>query len=333
MSGSQEIIIPRPGTESNLPTSPIPGPSEEHFTSTFGNLLPPAEYLKTSNGQIAYYTFSPTSSAKTTTTTTTTSPSRVLFLHGVQTPSLGLLPLATSLHASFPSAEFVLLDLYGHGLSATPLLPHTPSLFHDLIDRLLNHLNWPSCHLLGYSFGGATGMGYISSSPSRAARVISISLIAPAGLWNPASLDTSKFDSADYGVVKSYILELLEGGGPLIVPSDFASRIAKGEIVAEKIREWQMVNHKGHTASVIAIVRDAGVLARPEIYKKAVATGVPIIAVLGETDDVVYEKDLNGVGVGNVHVVEGAGHAVVREKVPEVAAHVGGFWKGIFAAE
>jgi pimeloyl-ACP methyl ester carboxylesterase len=330
MSGSQEIIIPRPGTESNLPTSSIPGPSEEHFTSTFGNLLPPARYLKTSNGQIAYYTFSPTSSAKTTTTTT---PSRVLFLHGVQTPSLGLLPLATSLHTSFPSAEFVLLDLYGHGLSATPLLPHTPSLFHELIDKLLNHLNWLSCHLLGYSFGGATSMGYISSSPSRAAKVISISLVAPAGLWNPSFLDTSKFDSADYAVVKSYILELLEGGGPLIVPSDSASRIAKGEIVAEKIREWQMVNHKGHTASVIAIVRDAGVLARPEIYKKAVATGVPIIAVLGETDDVVYEKDLNEVGVGNVHVVEGAGHAVVREKVPEVAAHIERFWKGILGAD
>lgn len=331
MSGSQEIIIPRPGTESNLPTSPIPGPSEEHFTSTFGNLLTPAKYLKTSNGQIAYYTFSPTSSAKTT-TTTTTSPSRVLFLHGVQTPSLGLLPLATSLHTSFPSAEFVLLDLYGHGLSATPLLPHTPSLFHDLIDELLNHLNWPSCHLLGYSFGAVTGMGYISSSPSRAAKVISICLVAPAGLWNPSFLDTSKFDSADYGVAKSYILELLEGGGPLIVPSDFTSRIAKGEIVAEKIREWQMVNHRGHTASVIAIVRDAGVLARPEIYKKAVATGVPILAVLGETDDVVFEKDLNEVGVGNVYVVEGAGHAVVREKVPEVAAHIERFWKGIFAA-
>ncbi|THZ16121.1 alpha/beta-hydrolase [Aureobasidium pullulans] len=332
MSGSQEIIIPRPGTEPNTPTSPIPGPSEEHFTSTFGNLLPPAQYLKTSNGQIAYYTFSPTSSAKTT-TTTTTSPSRVLFLHGVQTPSLGLLPLATSLHTSFPSAEFVLLDLYGHGLSATPLLPHTPSLFHELIDQVLDHLKWPSCHLLGYSFGGVTGMGYISSSPSRAAKVISISLVAPAGLWKPEDLDVGKFESKDYAVVKSYILELLEGGGPLIVPSDSASRIANGEIVAEKIREWQMVNHKGHTASVIAIVRDAGVLARPEVYEKAVATGLPIIAVLGETDDVVFEKDLMEVGVGNVYVVEGAGHAVVREKVPEVAAHIERFWKGIFAAQ
>ncbi|THY32795.1 alpha/beta-hydrolase [Aureobasidium pullulans] len=331
MSSSQETIIPRPGTESNSPTSPIPGPSEEHFTSTFGTLLPPAQYLKTSNGQIAYYTFSSTSSAKTT-TTTTTSRSRVLFLHGVQTPSLGLLPLATSLHTSFPEAEFVLLDLYGHGLSATPLVPHTPSLFHELIDQVLDHLKWPSCHLLGYSFGGATSMGYISSSPSRAAKVISISLVAPAGLWKPASLDNNKLESADYGIAKSYVLELLEGG-PLIVPSDFASRIARGEIVAEKIREWQMVNHKGHTASVIAIVRDAGVLARPEVYKKAVATGIPIVAVLGKTDDVVYEKGLNGVGVENVHVVEGAGHAVVRDKVPEVAAHIERFWKGIFAAE
>ncbi|TIA45400.1 alpha/beta-hydrolase [Aureobasidium pullulans] len=176
-------------------------------------------------------------------------------------------------------------------------------------------------------------MGYISSSPYRAARVSSISLVAPAGLWNPSFLDTSKFESADYNVAESYILELLEGGGPLIVPSDSACRIANGEIVAEKMREWQMVNHKGHTASVIAIVRDAGVLARPEIYKKAVAAGVPVIAVLGETDDVVYEKDLIEVGVGNVHVVEGAGHAVVREKVPEVAAHIERFWKAIFAAE
>jgi len=225
----------------------------------------------------------------------------------------------------------VLLDLYGHGLSATPLIPHTPSLFHDLIDQVLDNLKWPSCHLLGYSFGGATSMGYISSSSSRAARVISVSLVAPAGLWKPASLDKSRFEAADYGIAKSYILELLEGG-PLIVPSDFASRIARGEIVAERIREWQMVNHKGHTASVIAIVRDAGVLARPEMYKKAVATGMPIIAVLGATDDVVYEEDLNEVGVGNVHVVEGAGHAVVREKVREVAAHIERFWKGIFAA-
>lgn len=113
------------------------------------------------------------------------------------------------------------------------------------------------------------------------------------------------------------------------MPANWQDRVNRGELVAEKIREWQMLYHAGHTASVVAIVRDGGVLATPGVYVKAVATGIPVLAVLGETDDVVYEQDLRDVGVNNVHVVQGAGHAVVREKVPEVAGFIGDFWRGL----
>jgi pimeloyl-ACP methyl ester carboxylesterase len=255
-----------------------------------------------------------------------TSPSRVLFLHGVQTPALGLKPLASTLHTSFPTAEFVLVDLWGHGLSSTPVFPHSPSLFHFAIDELLSALEWESCHLIGYSFGGSTAMSFIASSPQRAKKIDSVSLVAPAGLWKAEVLDTTKLYSNDFEVAKQHMLELLEGG-PLVVPDDWEARISRGEIVAEKIREWQIQFHAGHTASVIAIVRDGGIIEQEEVFEAAVKTEIPIIAVLGETDDVVFEKDLKAIGLDNVVVVKGVGHGVVRQEVGQVANYIGHFWK------
>lgn len=322
---TNEVTIPRPGAEVSSPVDSIPGPSEESFTTTFGKLLPAAQYLSTGYRKIAYYTYAPTTAS---TTSGVSSAQRVLFLHGVQTPALGLHPLATSLHAQFPGAEFVLVDLWGHGLSSTPVAPHTPSLFHSLISSLLSHLQWSSCHLVGYSFGGSTAISYLSSTSSPSSnptKITSISLVAPAGLWKSPNLDKEKLYNSNFNISKSHVLDLLEGG-PLVVPSDWRTRVSNGEIVAEKVREWQMQQHAGHTSSVVAIVRDGGVFGQEEEFKKASKLGVPIFAVLGETDDVVFEKDLQAVGVENVVVVKGVGHAVVRQKVSEVAEQIGKFW-------
>ncbi|KAH0034740.1 alpha/beta-hydrolase, partial [Aureobasidium melanogenum] len=325
-TNTNEVTIPHPGTGIPSPIDSIPGPSEESFTTTFGKLLPAAQYLPTAYGKIAYYTYAPKA---TSTTSDSSSNQRVLFLHGVQTPALGLHPLAISLHAQFPSAEFVLVDLWGHGLSSTPLAPHTPSLFHNLISSLLSHLHWSSCHVIGYSFGGSTAISYLTSaSTSHPTKINSISLVAPAGLWNSPDLDEEKLYNPNFDISKSHVLDLLEGG-PLVVPSDWQDRISKGEIVAEKVRQWQMEQHPGHTASVVAIVRDGGVFGQEEEFSKAAKLGVPILAILGETDDVVFEKDLRAVGVENVVVIKGVGHAVVRQKVSEVAEQIGKFWKEV----
>lgn len=330
MTATYDTLLPRPGDETSPPVSSIPAPSEESYTETFGQHLHPATYLSTSYGEIAYYylpTISQPPLPSTTPTASPSAPSRILFLHGVQTPALGLYPLATSFH-SFAPVEIVLVDLWGHGLSSTPLAPHSPSLFHLLIDSVLSELNWDSCHLVGYSFGGSLAISYIASSTSRAARIASVALVAPAGLWRPESLVANDLYSSDFDTAKAHVLDLLEGG-PLVVPEDWASRIADGKIVAEKLREWQMQHHSGHMASVIAIVRDGGVFGQEEVYRQAVKTGIPIVAVLGETDDVVFGKDLKEVGVENLRVVKGAGHAVVRQEVAEVAKHIEEFWKGL----
>jgi pimeloyl-ACP methyl ester carboxylesterase len=316
-----DLVLPRPSAPFDGAKSPIPGPSESSFTSTFGTLLPPARYLTTDTGKAAYYEFPPSSSSHQ-------QPSnRVLFLHGVQTPALGMYPLTHTLHDQFPHKHFVLLDLWGHGLSDTPIVPHDPNLFLKLIDALLDHLDWPSAHLVGFSFGGALTVGYVAS---RMKRVQSFTLVAPAGLRHLMDFDdvgqAHIRGGGDEVAARKWVIETLEGG-ELVVPSDWKERVAKGEVVAQAVREWQLREHKGHGASVVAVFRDGGVMDIDESFVKAVKSGLPNLVVLGADDDVCTEAQLVELGFRDVKVVPDVGHGVVRERAPEVAGFVAEFWK------
>jgi pimeloyl-ACP methyl ester carboxylesterase len=320
---TSNLVLPRPGTTFSL-QSPIPGPSESFFTSTFGALLPPAQYLQTENGKAAYYSMPPSATIDIAQT-----PDRVLLIHGVQTPAIGMLPLTRVLQNSFPHAHFVLIDLWGHGLSDTPVIPHEAAVFHGLFDSLLDHLQWPSAHLIGFSFGGSLTVGYTASRPSR---VSSFTLVAPAGLIRIEALPEEDQHNLMYGVdedeVRKLVLRFLEGG-ELIVPGDWQERVAKGEVVAQAVKEWQMREHPGHTASVVAMFRDGGAMYNHDNFGKAARTGIPSLVVLGENDDLCTEEQLRGYGFKDVFVVPQAGHGVVREQVPEVAGFITNFWNGL----
>lgn len=319
---SSHTVLPRPGAAPSSPEEPIQGPGEASFTSTFGTLLPQARYVKTADGKAAYYEFSPSSFGNSSPT-----PDRVLFIHGVQTPALGMLPLARALQTSFPHSHLVLLDLWGHGLSDTPVRPHTAGLFHQLLDSLLDHLEWPSAHLVGFSFGGSLTVGYTAS---RQQRVSSFTLVAPAGLIPSADFAPEErallgTNCDDEAAARKWVLEFLEGG-QLVVPSDWKETVDRGEVVAEAVREWQMREHPGHAASVVGIVRDGGVMDNDAEFVKAVKTGVPSLVVLGAQDSLCSKAQLNELGFKSVIVVPEAGHGVVRERVPEVAGAISDFW-------
>ncbi|RAR03955.1 FAD/NAD(P)-binding domain-containing protein [Stemphylium lycopersici] len=320
-----DVVLPRPGQTPNPDESGIVGPSEEFFRSTFGNLLPPVEYLGTADGRAAYYSIPPEDPKEDT----HVSPERVLFIHGVQTPALGMIPLARALKTSFPGSHFVLLDLWGHALSETPRVPHNADLFHRLIDSLLDHLKWPSAHFIGFSFGGSLTVGYAAS---RAARVQSYTLVAPAGLIRSSSFTADEQNhfqpGCDEAAARDWIIGFLEGG-KLEVPADWKDHVKEGKVVAEAVREWQTRAHAGHTASVVAIFRDGGVMDNHENFKKAVATGIPSLVVLGETDELYNEQEIRDLGFKDVHVVPKAGHGVVRERVPEVAGFITDFWSNV----
>ncbi|KAF4126099.1 alpha/beta hydrolase fold [Geosmithia morbida] len=316
---TSDIVLPRPGAAPSTAQASIPGPTEAAFTDVFGKLLPPADFLETGHGKAAYY--------RLTASTAQPSAGRVLFVHGIQTPALGMYPLAAELRKTHPGAELVLVDLWGHGLSDTPVLPHDPALFHGLIDALLDRLEWPSAHLVGYSMGAALSVGYTAGN---AQRVRSLTLVAPAGMISSSLLSAEQrahvsLDCADEPAAERFIVGFLEGG-ERVVPADWKDRVSRGEVVAEAVREWQALEHRGHSASVVAAFRDAGVMDAHDQFDKAAATGVATLAVLGETDVLSSARELGEHGLTNVRVIRGADHGVVRSEVPQVAAHISDFW-------
>ncbi|KAF9734667.1 hypothetical protein PMIN06_006175 [Paraphaeosphaeria minitans] len=319
-----ELVLPRPGQKSVEEKPPILGPTESAFTDTFGTLLPPAKYLHTANGKAAYYDILPSVPGNGS-----TAPDRVLLIHGVQTPALGLLPLVRALQKAFPQTHFVLFDHWGHGLSDTPYRPHEQHLFHDLIDALLDQLNWPTVHLIGYSFGGALSPAYVASHSKK---VRSFTLVAPAGLMRMSDLSAEEQGhvrgDSDETAAQKWVHGWLEGG-QLVVPEDWEERVAKGQVVAPAIKRWQLQKHAGHAASVVGIIRDGGVFDNHDAFSEAARTGIPSLAILGELDGIVNEQTLRDVGITNVKVVLGAGHGVVRDNVPEVATAITAFWNQI----
>ncbi|KAJ6557501.1 Alpha/Beta hydrolase protein [Mycena capillaripes] len=333
LPGGRDYALPRPGssmpTDSSTPTPRIAAPSEAAFTSIFGTLLPPAKFLTTPHGRTAFYDFPPASPSPIDPI------SRVIMIHGVCTPALGLLPLASTLLTAHPNTHLVLYDLWGHSLSDTPAIPHTPALFHAQLLALLVHLGWADApvNVVGYSFGGAIAAVFAARYPET---VKSLVLVAPAGLMRaesfgePGETLIRGGDGVDEKAARDWVLHHLEGG-PLTVPTDWQERVQRGEVVPEKVRGWQQEEHPGHVASCVAIFRDGGAIGLHEEFTRA-AQGVPhILAILGELDEVCSKEDLVAVGVQleNVVVVEGVGHGLVRQRVGAVARPIGGFWEGL----
>ncbi|KPM35927.1 Arylsulfatase [Neonectria ditissima] len=319
------IVLPRPGaSKSGDEQRPIQAPSEASFVATFGNLLPPASYLSTPNGKAAYYELLPSFTVAEAPKSPVT---RVIFVHGVQTPAIGLQPLASVLSSRFPYAHCVLLDLWGHGLTDTPFVAHDPALFHALLEALMTQLGWNDAHFVGYSFGGSLTATFAAAHPER---VSSMVLVAPAGLLRSANFDElqNTYLRGGEGLeeqAQAWILEWLEGG-PLIVPSDWRERVARGEVVAEAVKEWQLKEHAGHSASIVGVFRDGGALDKHAEFAEAAKKGIQGLCILGELDGVCSAQDLQDVGMRNVAILPQVGHGVVRQRVPEVAGLIEDFW-------
>lgn len=328
-SNGSVIVLPRPSTAGGptaieSPSTVIAAPTEEAFIAEFGALLPPAQFLEVDQKQTAYYELPPKSKSVTAACT-----QRILLVHGVGTPALGLLPLAKALQASKPTAHIVLYDLYGHGLSSTPIAPHVPALFHDQIIQLLRRLDWPSAHLLGFSFGGSTVASFTAIHLNL---VQSMVLVAPAGLLKSQSLteEEQAYKKGGPGVDETAVRDWVKNwinGGPLVALPDWKARFANGEISGEPIQIWEREHHKGHLASIAGMLRDGGIFDMHNEFKKAVESGVKGTAVLGQLDDICTEQDVKFIGLNDVLVVPEAGHGLVKTHAASVANHVLNFWE------
>ncbi|KAI1304021.1 alpha/beta-hydrolase [Xylaria venustula] len=296
----------------------LPAPSPESFTQRFGSAFPQPRFLESDLGRTAVYSLAAPSGHPVR---------RVLFVHGLNTPALGLLPLAKELQVRDPDAHVVLYDLWGHGLTSTPLVTHAPHIFHAQILQVLGSLGWESAELLGYSFGASMLVLFALYYPW-AAR--SVALVAPAGV-----IDTVHFGEKLKGLLRDSegreeegrdeVFAFLEGG-PLVVPDGWQERVRRGEVVAEALRDWETKEHPGYRHSVFSMFREGNVYGCEDYFRRFAQLSVKKVAVLGERDNVCTKETLVGLGFDNVHVVERAGHAVPRKKPAEVARVVYELW-------
>ncbi|KAI0112422.1 alpha/beta-hydrolase [Nemania sp. FL0031] len=313
---SAGIILPRQLTHEHKKA--IAAPSYESFTSRFGDAFPKPQYLESDLGTTALYDLPPPSGQPKR---------RVLMIHGLGTPALGLLPLAKQLQALDGDAHIVLFDAWGHGLSSTPLVAHAPHIFHHQILQALAFMHWPSAHMLGYSFGGSTLTKFAVYNPRL---VLSAGLLAPAGLLRKDLFNENLRRLLDDSTGRDdeavdAVLAFLEGG-QLVVPTDWRERFERGEVIAEALKKWELEEHVGHPQSVLSIFREDNVYGNEDYFRAFAKLPLDKFAVLGELDDVCSKDQLVGLGVENVEVVQQAGHALVRSEPREVARIVYKNW-------
>ena len=296
----------------------IPAPSYESFTSRFGHALPKPQYLESDLGTTALYELPPPSGQ---------SKRPVLIIHGLNTPALGMWPLAKELQAMDEDAHIVLFDLWGHGLSSTPLVAHTPQIFHFQIFQVLGFMQWTCAHIVGYSFGASTAITFTIYNPWAA---LSVAILAPAGLLSKEDFSDQLRDLLDDSKGRETeaidnVLLYLEGG-PLVVPMDWQARVNSGEVVAEAFREWELQEHFGYPHSVLSMFREGGVYGCEDYFRRFAQLSVKKIGVVAEFDTVCSKSQLVGLGFGDVEVVEKADHAFVRGARGDVARIMYRFW-------
>lgn len=296
----------------------IPAPREEVFTSSFGHAYPSPHLLDSGLGTMAVYDIQPPSGhAKR----------NVLVIHGVCTPAIGQLPLTKHLQALHPDTHIVVFDLWGHGRSTTPLVPHTASIFEFQVLQVLSYMQWTKAHIVGYSFGGSIAVRFATHYPWA---VSTMTLVAPAGLVNKdtfgSELNQLLVDSTGrQEEAFEKVLSFLEGG-PLVVPSDWKERVQKGEVVAEALRQWELDKHAGYRHSVLSIFREGNIYDCEAAFSAYVQSPVEKLAIVAEFDPICYDHQLKNVGFANVKIVPDSDHAFIRSMPEKIARIILEFW-------
>lgn len=218
---------------------------------------------------------------------------------------------------------------------------------------------------MGYSFGGSLAVSFATTHPWLIRSVALLAPVGVMDLdlgemsvdlqrriYNPSATDDTEEET------RREVLAWMEGGddgkgkGHLpAVPEDAAERIARGEVVAEALRRWEWEEHPGYQWSVLSLFREGGVVGCEEGYQVLAALGrgesivgggdgngvgeeqkrrdgrrVRTKIVLGELDPCCEEKKVRELGLQDVEVLKGEGHAFPRTRVEDVAQVLVRFW-------
>ena len=210
------------------------------------------------------------------------------------------------------------LDLPGHGDSlASELGDGSPLALAELVADALDANGIGQAHLLGHSLGGAIAMVLALAQPER---VLSLSLLAPAGLGHGISPDflaifpelASKEDAE----------ALLQGlvSRPLLI-----NRFMVARVLDQLERPGARDALRRIAAAVLAQEAQLG-----EWAGQIAATGIPRLVIFGGADQINPPDAMSLVGfAGRTLVIPEAGHLPHVEAAKQVNAALTGFIKSV----
>lgn len=114
---------------------------------------------------------------------------------------------------------------------------------------------------------------------------------------------------------------------------NWKERMLEGEVDSVPIQKWEIDEHKGFVASLTSLW-NCVCFDQQESWAKVLKNRTDVLVVLGEKDGVIEpdhtKQELGKMGwKGEIPVVEGATHDIIRDQRKEVATLCTKFWKGL----
>ncbi|MEL7165279.1 MAG: alpha/beta hydrolase [Pseudomonadota bacterium] len=239
-------------------------------------------------------------------------------VHGLTTPSFVWHGLAKGL--ALMGYRVLIYDHYGRGYSSTVVGLQDDAFFMTQLEDLLAHeaVDEPVL-LIGYSMGGAVAACFTAKHPRRVARLV---LLASAGM---ALVDVPVLRIArDVPVIGDW---LFLAAYPIVLRRGIAAEADLPKSVEGMTHMMQAeTTRRGYFPAALSSLR--GVLRAPLAaeHTAIAATGVPVLAVWGEADDLIPPAAQDQLAAWNPDaaqaVIAGSGHGVTYTHTDDVIEQV-----------
>jgi pimeloyl-ACP methyl ester carboxylesterase len=232
----------------------------------------------------------------------------VVFIHGfgadLLTWQFCLLPLASRF-------RIIALDLPGHGRSSPDVGSATLEFMTGWLDEAFTVLGIRDAHIVGHSMGGKIALGYVLAHPER---VLSLSLISPAGLGNEYHHDTlDAYLSANTLAEAENLAQRLVGPiGQALRPS--LSR-SLHEAIADPLRAQSL-------EALLGNAKAYGLALSPEGFDWS-RVRCPLQILWGDHDQLIPLPEVHRLPQSApFHIIAGAGHLPHMEADSIVVQHL-----------
>jgi pyruvate dehydrogenase E2 component (dihydrolipoamide acetyltransferase) len=207
----------------------------------------------------------------------------------------------------------VALDLPGHGGSLKEVGAGDAAFFAAVLDEALAALGIERAHLVGHSMGGAIALALARRSP---ARLVSLSLIAPAGLGPEINADfIDGFVKAQRRREMQEVLSLLVHDPALV-----------SRQMVEDVLRYKRLDGVQAALETVSRVWFPEARQAPDLRPALAALSIPVQIVWGREDRIIPVAHAEMItGMLPVHVLDGTGHLPHMEKSGELNRLIGAF--------